>query len=467
MIFLFVGKRKIIEIFLKKKYNKNTKLSKKFFLKRKEAMLQKEILEKYHPLQLLHQGLGGDVWLVEHIGLSSKRVLKAVEKSHPQYDILAREAKVLQQCQHPSIPIIYDILEFDTQTYIIEEFIEGENLKQYILRQNHLSDSLLLHFSIQLCEILQFLHHPTRAILHLDLKPDNILVSNHQLKLIDFGSAICQNQQKKSLFIFGTPKYCAPEMKEAGVLTERTDIYLLGRCMEYMLMFTPKITKGYSKIVDKCLRKQETQYLSVEEIKYDLEQLRGKKRLEKPKETWYAVTGVLSEYDSSLIALQLAICLSYDYRKSVLYLDCTKHGGLETLESFPIDKKKKTDGFVFEREGITIAKRVAPQEIKGWRGRGYDYIVCDFGSESPLHSECFFSSYFFVGAVTEWTIELWKTALFSFLGMQKIVIALTGGDEVLAKEVFGELCYICKVNTYFTLFKQEKQFSKQVRRLLN
>ena len=95
-------------------------------------MLQKEILEKYRQLQLLHHGLGGDVWLVEHIGLSSKRVLKIVEKSHPQYDILEREAKVLQQCQHPSIPIIYDILEFDTQTCIIEEFIEGENLKQYI-----------------------------------------------------------------------------------------------------------------------------------------------------------------------------------------------------------------------------------------------------------------------------------------------------------------------------------------------
>ncbi len=457
-------KRKIIEIFKKKKYNKNTKLSKKFFLKRKESMLQKEILEKYRQLQLLHHGLGGDVWLVEHIGLSSKRVLKIVEKSHPQYDILEREAKVLQQCQHPSIPIIYDILEFDTQTYIIEEFIEGENLKQYILKQNHLSDSLLLHFSIQLCEILQFLHHPTRAILHLDLKPDNILVSNHQLKLIDFGSAICQNQQKKSLFIFGTPKYCAPEMKEAGILTERTDIYLLGRCMEYMLMFTPKITKGYSKIVDKCLRKQETEYTSVEEIKYDLEQLRGKKRLEKPKETWYAVTGVLSEHDSSLVALQLATYLSHRSKKSVLYLDCTNK---DYLEYFSVDKKKKIDGFVFEREKITIAKKVAPQEIKSWRGRGYDYIVCDFGKQSPLYSECSFSSYFLVGAVTEWTIDLWKTAFSSFSGMQKTIIALTGGDEVLAKEVFGELCYICKVNTYFTLFKQEKQFSKQVRCLLN
>ena len=71
-------------------------------------MLPKELLEKYRKLQLLHHGIGGDVWLVEHIGLAGKRVLKFIEKSHPQHDILAREARVLQQCQHPSIPIIYE-----------------------------------------------------------------------------------------------------------------------------------------------------------------------------------------------------------------------------------------------------------------------------------------------------------------------------------------------------------------------
>lgn len=441
-------------------------------------MLPEELLEKYRKLQLLHHGIGGDVWLVEHIGLAGKRVLKSIEKSHPQHDILAGEAKVLQQCQHPSIPIIYDILEFDTQTYIIEEFIEGENLKQYILERKHLSDSLLLHFSIQLCEILQFLHHPSRAILHLDLKPENIIISNHQLKLIDFGSAICQNHQKKEQLIFGTPRYCAPEMRQAGFLTERTDIYLLGRCMEYMLMFTPKITKGYTKIVDKCLRKQETEYHSVEEIKHDLEQLRGKKRLEQAKETWYAVAGVLSEYDSSLVALQLATYLAYHSKTSVLYLDCTKNS---CLESFPLklndsqssdcglkqkEKKRNINDFVFEREGITIAKRVAPQEIKSWRGRGYDYVVCDFGNQSSLYSEYPFSTYFFVGAVTAWTIEQWKKVLFSLSEKQKIVIALTGGDEVLANEVFEEMCYVCKVNTYFIPFKQSKQFSKQVKRLL-
>ena len=428
-------------------------------------MLPQELLEKYTVLQLLHHGIGGDVWLVEHIGLASKRVLKSIEKSNPHYEILAGEAKVLQQCQYPSIPIIYDILEFDTQIYIVEEFIEGENLKQYILKRNHLSDSLLLHFSIQLCEILQFLHHPTRAILHLDLKPENILVSNHQLKLIDFGSAICQNHEKKEKLIFGTPRYCAPEMKQAGKVTERTDIYCLGRCMEYMLMFTPKPMRGYHKVVDKCLRKQETEYVSVEEIKNDLEKLRKRKRFEKPRETWYAVTGVLSEYESSLIALQLATYLFYHDRKPVLYLDCTKKNLLEALEVFETTKEK-LHGFVFEREGITIAKRVAPQEIKSWRGRGYRYVVCDFGNQSCMLSECPFAISFLVGAITELVIEQWEKMFFSLPEMQKKVIALTGGDEMLANEFFGKKCCIQKVSTYFIPFKQSKQFSKQIKHLL-
>ena len=236
--------------------------------KRKETMLPHELLNKYTILQLLHQGIGGDVWLAEHKSLGGRRVLKTIEKSHPQYHILIKEAKILQQCQHSSIPIIYDILEFDTQTYIVEEFIQGENLKQYIVRQRRLSASLLLDISKQLCDILLFLHNPARQILHLDIKPENILLSNHKLKLIDFGSAICRKQNDSPL-VFGTPAYCAPEMQTKGILTERTDIYCMGKCMEYLLFHTPDVPKGYRKIVDRCLRKTDKEYDSVTVYRFE------------------------------------------------------------------------------------------------------------------------------------------------------------------------------------------------------
>ncbi len=425
-------------------------------------MLSDELLNKYNVLQLLHHGLGGDIWLLEHKALGCKRVLKVIEKNHPQHDVLAREAKILQQCQHSSIPIIYDILDFDTQTYIVEEFIQGENLKQYIVRQRRLSASLLLEISIQLCDILIFLHNPARQILHLDIKPENILFANHKLKLIDFGSAICRKEQNEAGIIFGTPAYCAPEMKEKGRLTEKTDIYCMGRCMEYMLFHTPKAPRGYRNIVECCLRKKGKEYLNAEQVRKDLEKIRYRKTKEKAGESWFSVTSALSEHDSSMVALQLAMYLRDKYKKPVLYLDCTSEHLMENLEQ-PGDKKN----FVFERNKITVAKRVAPQEVSGWRNRGYAYVVACFGKQSPLLCDCPYRLCICAGAVTEFSLKYWKTLLLSLDKAEKTAVALTGGDFNLAKRELKRVCCMEKLPIHFEAFEHSKTFRRQMKRLLD
>ena len=431
-------------------------------------MLPNELLNKYNVLQLLHQGIGGNVWLAEHKALGGKRVLKVIEKSHPQHNLLAREAKILQQCQHSSIPIIYDILEFDTQTYIVEEFIQGENLKQYIARQRSLSASLLLEISIQLCDILIFLHNPARQILHLDIKPENLLLLNHKLKLIDFGSAICQKQKGETELIFGTPAYCAPEMKTMGKLSERTDIYCMGKCMEYLLFHTPKAPKGYRNIVDRCLRKKGKEYAGAEQVRKDLERIRHRKTQEKCKEKWYAVTGVLSEHDGSMTALQLAMYLRDRYKKAVLYLDCTQERLMEQLEQTEQQNEKQGEqkNFVFEYNQITVAKRVAPQEISGWRNRGYAFVVACFGKQSPLLSDCPYSLCILAGAVTEFNLEQWKKQLLPLGRANRTAVALTGGNIALAKREFGRMCRIRPLPAYFEAFGQSNIFRRQMKCLL-
>ena len=431
-------------------------------------MIPKELLNKYHVLQLLHHGIGGDVWLAEHIALGCKRVLKAISKSHPWHDVLAREAKMLQQCRHSSIPIIYDILDFDTEIYIVEEFFEGENLKQYILRKRSISASQLLDISIQLCDILIFLHNPARPILYLDLKPENILMMNHKMKLVDFGSAIFRNHQEEEGYIFGTPAYCAPEMKTMGRLTEQTDIYCMGKCMEYMLFHTPDAPKGFRNIVERCLRKHGKKYESAEQVRRELEGISHRKTKEKKTEVWYAVTGVLSEHDSSMTALQLAMYLRKRYKKPVLYLDCTQERQMERLETSE-QKHKKTgeqNSFVFERDGITVAKRVAPQEISGWRGRGYAYVVACFGKQSPLLSGGMFRTCLVTGAVTEFCLNEWKNMLLPISKAQNTAVVLTGGDEGLAQKEFGKMCHIVKLSSYFKAFGQTKSFEQQMKCLL-
>lgn len=429
-------------------------------------MLPDEIRSKYNLLYLLHQGIGGDVWLAEHKRLGGKRVLKFIEKSHPQYELLADEAKILQQCQHPSIPIIYDILEFDTQTCIIEEFIQGETLKQYIARQRRISASLLLELSMQLCDILIFLHNPARQILHLDIKPENILLANHKLKLIDFGSAICRSQNETSV-IFGTPAYCAPEMKSMGNLTERTDIYCMGKCMEYLMLHASGIPKGYQRIVNRCLRNGE-EYATADEVRKALEKIRKRKSEEKGKEMWFAVTGVLSSYDGSMTALQLAMYLRDRYRKPVLYLDCTGERLMEQLESCMKRQKSKgeTKNFVFEQENITVVKRVTPQELGGWRNRGYSYVVVCFGELNPLYTDGPYKRWLLTGAVTEFSLERWKTMVCSLKQTCTVAVAVTGGDVMLAQQDFQEGCRVQPLSTYFELFGASKPFRRQMKCLL-
>jgi len=431
-------------------------------------MLPDELKNKYQILQLLHHGIGGNVWLAEHRALGGKRVLKTIEKSHPQHRELVREAKILQQCQNSSIPIIYDILEFDTQTYIVEEFIQGETLKQYILRQGNISNTLLLELSKQLCNILIFLHNPARQILHLDIKPENLLLVNHKLKLIDFGSAICRKQQETNGIIFGTPAFCAPEMKTMGNLTEQTDIYCMGKCMEYLLKYTSRVPKGYQDIVDTCLRKTGREYCSAEQVLREMEKLRCRKHREKNREVWYAVTGILLECDAVMTALQITMYLQRKHGKPVLFLDCTEGRLMECLEQS--ENKSKGNGnaknFVFERGWITVAKRVAPQEIIGWRNRGYACVVVCFGTKLPMVADGSFHRCILTGAVTGFTLNQWKEMLQSIDGRYPVAVALTGGDRSLAERELEEACSIEEVPAYFEAFGQTEKFRRQVKRLL-
>ncbi len=436
-------------------YNQSTKPDSD----RKEFMLHKELLKKYRVLKVLHRGLGGEVLLAEHMGLSGRRVIKSIDRTHPWHDILIQEARILQQCHHPSIPIIYDILEFDTQTCIVEEFIEGETLRQYVLRRRSLSDSLLLNFSTQLCEILQYLHHPSRNILHLDLKPENLLISDYRVKLVDFGSAICRSEQNKNRLFFGTPGYCAPEQEVAGELSEETDIYGLGRCMEYLLCHTKHVPKGYRTIVDNCLRRGQKRYRDVQQVKNELEKLKKSKRPERTRETWIGVAAVFSEADSSLLAVSIARYLRKRHKKSVLYLDCSSGQSLEQL-------RNKEDGFVTERNGITIAGRVAPEEIRGFRDRGYSYIICDFGNRNPLFSGLSFSGCYLAGPFMQWTKEQWQQRITETTGEVAPVLVLTGGDACLARKLFHRQCTVQKVSLYFEGFGNSERLHRQIKKLL-
>ncbi|MDF2484692.1 MAG: hypothetical protein K0R46_860 [Herbinix sp.] len=197
--------------------------------------MQQEIwFQKYRIIRLLGSGGTARVYLASHIKLNSYRAIKCISKTHPLYDLQRNEALVLKNLKHSCIPIIYDIEEDEEGSYIVEQYLEGDTLKDYVLAIGPIREDIIIDYAIQLCDLIHYLHSTERPILYVDLKPDNILISGKYLKLIDFGSAIYQDELTKECKAAATRGYAAPELYRPGKLDERCDIYGIGILLYYM-----------------------------------------------------------------------------------------------------------------------------------------------------------------------------------------------------------------------------------------
>ena len=165
---------------------------------------------KYRVLSTLGTGNSSTVYLAEHIRLNVYRAIKCIPKDTSLVSSPSSEATLLKNLNHPGIPIIYDIEEDEHFFYIIEEFIQGQSIDTFVSYQK-ISHELLIKFGIQLCDILDYLHHlMPYPILYQDLKPEHIIVCGNQIKLIDFGIASFFTGSGKNYQIYGTMDFAAP-----------------------------------------------------------------------------------------------------------------------------------------------------------------------------------------------------------------------------------------------------------------
>ena len=132
-----------------------------------------------------------NVYLVRHTALDTLRVAKVIRKADMDSDTILREARLIKNLKHSHIPVIYDIEEDDISICIIEEYISGKSLRSYINDTDNIKTSEICDIAVKLCDILEYLHNCDNEIIHLDIKPDNIIIDEHNnVKLIDFGSSI-------------------------------------------------------------------------------------------------------------------------------------------------------------------------------------------------------------------------------------------------------------------------------------
>jgi serine/threonine protein kinase len=154
-------------------------------------------------------------------------------------DTFHREADLLSQLSHPSLPRLYDHCCETEQWYLVMDYLEGETLEAYLNRAEgkRLPLSEVFDIGLQLCDVLEYLHTRQPSIVFRDLKPANIIRSQRgTLYVIDFGIArFFKPGQARDTIALGSPGYAAPEQYGKMQTTARADIYSLGAIMHQLL----------------------------------------------------------------------------------------------------------------------------------------------------------------------------------------------------------------------------------------
>ena len=143
------------------------------------------------------------------------------------------ETRTASMLSHPNIVSMLDFENDDENAYIIMEYVEGASLAELL---DATEDGLLTSDEAAavveaVCDALQFAHD--NGVLHLDIKPDNILVeASGRIKLADFGMAALSSATGFTGARGGTVGYMPPEQIEGGEVDVRTDVFAFG-CVMY------------------------------------------------------------------------------------------------------------------------------------------------------------------------------------------------------------------------------------------
>ncbi|MGB8454846.1 MAG: serine/threonine-protein kinase [Anaerocolumna sp.] len=294
--------------------------------------------QKYRIIESLGHGGSADVFLAEHIKLKSLRAIKRINKDNLLHEQLLNEAYILKNLKHACIPVVYDFEEDAHNSYIIEQYIEGVSLKVLKEQCRQFKEILIINFAIQICDLLQYLYSLNNPILYLDLKPENIIISDDVVKLIDFGASSFKNNLKGRKFSLGTRGFAAPELYTGHMPDERTDIFGIGSLLYYMAAGAAydiqipkrhqKELKHYSKSLQHIIHQSlcyhsVLRYSSVQALKNKLSGINHKKLISNPekKESIHiAIAGAQHRIGSTHLAILITTYFNSNGKKA-LYIE--------------------------------------------------------------------------------------------------------------------------------------------------
>jgi serine/threonine protein kinase len=205
------------------------------------------LADRYKIVRRIGGGGMGSVYMAEDQNLANRKV--AVKEMIEMFaddsartkaiDDFKREAELLAQLDHPSIPTIYQYF-FDTargRYYLVMKFIDGGDLAaRQRASGGKVDEPTVTKWAFEICDVLDYIHSQNPPIIYRDLKPANLMVDarTNRIMLVDFGIARFVAPTVKGVTAIGTMGYAPPELF-AGNVEARSDIYSLGATMFHLL----------------------------------------------------------------------------------------------------------------------------------------------------------------------------------------------------------------------------------------
>lgn len=244
----------------------------------------------YRLLERIGEGGTGQVLRAERLEPRGEVAIKFLNpfphSPVPQASVFLRETHLMGSLSHPNIVAIYDCGQLQGRFYIVMEYVPGQNLRWFMQPGEPWPIDRILLLVNSIARALTYIH--SQDILHLDLKPENVICDGPNYKITDFGLALNRVDAwtlSELGLAEGTLDYCSPEQRFGLPIDQRSDLFSLATLSYELLtgslpsrVYVPA-TKRNAQLpaaVDEVLRRalmrdKDDRYPDVESFRADLE----------------------------------------------------------------------------------------------------------------------------------------------------------------------------------------------------
>ncbi|HEY8146750.1 MAG TPA: protein kinase [Kofleriaceae bacterium] len=219
---------------------------------------------KYTLLERISHGGMAEVFRARTLGEAGFERIVAIKLLLPQVamddefvTMLIDEAKIAGQLSHANIAQIFDLGRADDRYYIVQEYVQGRDLRAILRdlsdRNERLSLAQCCHILLKVCEGLDYAHNKRDAagnplnLVHRDISPQNVIASYEgEIKLIDFGIVKAEGRATRTLagLVKGKFAYMSPEQLRGLPVDRRSDVFACGIVLHELLTGEPLFKRG-------------------------------------------------------------------------------------------------------------------------------------------------------------------------------------------------------------------------------